>query len=223
MKILKEKSIHLLISIKHNNPRPLDIGTFVLKRSFLHVHFSDKLKPLRIGPFQIINKMFDITYEIVNQDGYTSHIYRNHLVPYYPKEPLIFLFIQNYNPHSFDNNTDNNKSSINDSINPFISFSDEEQLVEEESTNFNKETEKPSTIDFQPESFSQYSSFPYKQNKQQSSYTDSENQSNNHDYVNYIKPRRHTHDRYHFRPQPRKNYRLFLGEKDIISFSQKAC
>ena len=143
------------------NPRPLDIGTFVLKRNFLSVHFSDKLKPLRIGPFKINNIISDITYEIVNQDGYTSHIHRNHLVPYYPKEPLIFPFIQNYNPHSLDNNTDNSNSSTNDSINPFISFSDEEQSVEEEITNFNKETEIPSTIDFQPESFSQYSSFPY--------------------------------------------------------------
>ena len=53
----------------YHNPRPLDIGTFVLKRNFLHVHFSDKLKPLRIGPFKIINKLSDITYEIVNQDG----------------------------------------------------------------------------------------------------------------------------------------------------------
>ena len=26
-----------------------------------------------------------------------------------------------------------------------------------------------------------------------------------------------------FRPQPRKDYRLFLGEKDIISLSQKSC
>ena len=25
----------------YNNPRPLDIGTFVLKKNFLHVHFSD--------------------------------------------------------------------------------------------------------------------------------------------------------------------------------------
>ena len=50
----------------YHNPRPLDIGTFVLKRKFLHVHFSDKLKPLRIGPFKIINKISDITYEIVN-------------------------------------------------------------------------------------------------------------------------------------------------------------
>ena len=57
----------------YNNPRPLEIGTFVLKRHFLHVHFSVKLKPLRIGPFKIINKLSEITYENVNQDGYTSH------------------------------------------------------------------------------------------------------------------------------------------------------
>ena len=132
----------------YNNPRPLNIGTFVLKRNFLHVHFSDKLKPLRVGPFKIINKISDIIYEIVNQDGYTSHIHRNHLVPYYPKEPSIFLFIQKYNPHSTYNNTDNNNSSTNDSINPFVSVSDDEQLVEDEISNSNKETEIPSTIDF---------------------------------------------------------------------------
>ena len=94
------------------NPRPLDVGTFVLKRNYLHVLFSDKLKPLRIGPFKIINKIPDITYEIVNQDGYTSHIHRNHLVPYYPKEPIIFPFIQKYNPHSTDNDTENTKLQI---------------------------------------------------------------------------------------------------------------
>ena len=52
----------------YNNPRPIDIGTFVLKRNFLHVHFSHKLKPLRIGPFKIINKISDITY-----DAYDAH------------------------------------------------------------------------------------------------------------------------------------------------------
>ena len=149
----------------YNNSRPLDIGTIVVKRSFLHVLFSDKLKPLRNGPFKIINKISDITYEIVNQDGYTSHIHRNHLVPYCPKKPIIFPFIQKFNPHSTDYNTDNNNSSTNDSKNLFVSFSDEEQLVEDEITNSNEETETPSTIDFQPESFSQYSSFPYQQKK----------------------------------------------------------
>ena len=96
----------------YNNQRPLDIGTFVLKRNFLHVHFSDKLKTFRIGPFEIS----DITYEIFNQDGYTSHIHRNHLVPYYPKEPIIFPFIQQYNPYSTTDDNDNIDSNINDSI-----------------------------------------------------------------------------------------------------------
>ena len=156
----------------NNNPRPLDIGTFVLKRNFLHVHFSDKLKSLRIGPYKIINKISDITYEIVNQDGYTSHVHRNHLVPYYPKEPIIFPFIQQYNPYSNDHDNDNNES-----IEPCNSFSDEEQSIENEDypfTNSDKETDIPSTIDFQPESFNQYSSFPYQQMKQKINNTTQE-------------------------------------------------
>ena len=101
----------------YNNPRPLYISTFVLKRNFLHVHFSEKLKPLRIGPFKITNKISDIIYEIVSQDGYTSHIHRNHLVPYYPKKPIIFPFIQQYKPYPNIDDNDNN-----DSIEPLILF-----------------------------------------------------------------------------------------------------
>ena len=101
MKTQKKINSYACFNKTYHNPRPLDIGTFVLKRNFLHVHFSDKLKPLRIGPLKIINKISDITYEIVNQDGYTSHIHRNHLIPYYPKEPIIFPFLQKYNPHFF--------------------------------------------------------------------------------------------------------------------------
>ena len=56
--------------------------------------------------------------------------------------------------------------------------------------------------------------------KQKTNNTNPENQSAIHDYDNYINPQRHTYDRYNFRPQPRKDYRLFLGEKDILSFSQ---
>ena len=121
------------------------------------------MKPLRIGPFKIIVKISDITYEIGNPDGYNSHIQRNHLVPYYPKEPIIFPFIQQYNP--YPNNDDNDN---NDSIEPFDSFSGEEQQLKKEDHTFknpNKETDIPSTIDFQPESFNQYSPFPYQQSK----------------------------------------------------------
>ena len=108
----------------YHNRRPLDIGTFVLKRNFLHVQFSDKLKPLRNGPFKIINKISDITYEIINQDGYTSHIHRNHLIPYYPKEPIIFPFPQQYNPLLF--------SDCHSNINDQIINSDENQFSDEE-------------------------------------------------------------------------------------------
>ena len=191
----------------YNNPRPLDTGTFVLKRNCLHVHFSDKLKPLRVGPFKIISKNYDTTYEIVNQAGYTSLIHRNHLVSYYPREPNIFPFVQQYNPHSNNDDNDNN-SNINDSIKSFNSFSDEEYSVEDEHhtfTNSNKETGIPCTIDFQPESFNQYSPFPYQQNEQKTNNTNPENQSDNHEYDNCINPRRHTYDRYNFRPQPRKD------------------
>ena len=145
----------------YHNTRPLDIGTFVLKRNFLHVHFSDKLKRLRIGPFKIINKLSDITYEIVNQDGYTSHIHRNLLIPYYPKEPVIFPFIQQYNPHLFNECHSNTNDQIINSDED--KFTDEEQFP---STTFNKETDIPSTIDLQPERFNQNSSFPYKQKEQ---------------------------------------------------------
>ena len=135
-------------------------------------------------------------------------------------------FLQQYNPYPNNDDNDNNDSNINDSIEPFDSSSREEQSVENEDHTFinsNKETDTPSTIDFQPEPFNQYSPFPYQQNKQKTNKTNPENQSGLHDYDNYINPRRHTYDRYNFRPQPRKDYRLFIGEKEIISFSQKSC
>ena len=208
----------------YNNPRPLDIGTFVLKRNFLHVHFSDILNPLRIGPYAILNKISDITYEIENQDGYTSHIHRNHLVPYYPKGPIIFPFIQQYNLHPNEFCNDDNYSNANDPINSSNPFSGE-QLTKVENHTFidsKKETDIPSTIDYQQETFSQNSSVPYQQNKQKTNNTNQIYQSDIHDYDNYINPRRHTSDRYKFRPQSRKDYRLFLGERNVFSFSQNS-
>ena len=120
------------------------------------------MKLLRIGPFKTIDIRSDITYESVNQDGYTSHFHRNHLVPYYPKDPIIFPLRQQYNPYSNNDGNDNIDSNINDPIEPFDSFSGEEQSVEDEDHTFtdsNIETDIPSTIDIQPESFNQYSPF----------------------------------------------------------------
>ena len=39
------------ITKTYHEGKPLPIGTFVLKQNSSHVHFSDKLKPLRIEPY----------------------------------------------------------------------------------------------------------------------------------------------------------------------------
>ena len=89
---LRKINSHAYITKTYHEGKPLPIGTFVLKRNFTNVHFSDKLKPLRIGPYKIIDRLSDVTYELLAQDDSTIHVHRNHLIPFYPKEPLL-------NPH----------------------------------------------------------------------------------------------------------------------------
>ena len=67
-----------------------------MKQNFTHVHFSDKLKPLRIGPYKSFDRLSDVTYELLAQDGSTIHVHRNHLIPYYPKEPLLFPHLRSF-------------------------------------------------------------------------------------------------------------------------------
>ena len=67
-----------------------------MKRNFTHVHFSDKLKPLRNGPYKILDRLSDVTYELLAQDSSTIHVHRNHLIPYYPKEPLLYPHFRSF-------------------------------------------------------------------------------------------------------------------------------
>ena len=67
-----------------------------MKRNFTHVHFSDKLKPFRNGPYKIIDRLSDGTYELLAQDGSTIHVHRNHWIPYYPKEPLLYPHLRSF-------------------------------------------------------------------------------------------------------------------------------
>ena len=91
-KTFRKINSHAYITKTYHEGKSLPIGTFVLKRNFTHVHFSDKLKPLRIGLNKIFDRLSEVTYEHLSQDGSTVHVPRNQLIPYYPKEPLL-------NPH----------------------------------------------------------------------------------------------------------------------------
>ena len=89
MKVPQKINSHDYISKTYREGQPLPIGTFDLKRNFTHVHFSNKLKPLRIGPYKIIERLTDVTYELLSHNGSTVQVHRNHLISYYPKEPLL--------------------------------------------------------------------------------------------------------------------------------------
>ena len=69
---------------------------FCSKTKF-HPHtFFRQLKPFRIGPYKILDRLSDVTYELLSQDDSTVHVHRNHLSPYYPKEPLLYPHLRSF-------------------------------------------------------------------------------------------------------------------------------
>ena len=93
---LQKINSHAYITKTYHEGKPLPIATFVLKRNLTHVQFCDKLKPLRIGLYKIIDRLSDVTYELLAQNGSTIHVHRNHLIPYYPKEPLLYPHLRSF-------------------------------------------------------------------------------------------------------------------------------
>ena len=73
-----------------NHLKQLPPNTFVVHTIFKPVKFSQKLKPLRLGPYKIPKHFSEVTYEHMSQDGSTFQTHRNHTLPYYSKETTIF-------------------------------------------------------------------------------------------------------------------------------------
>ena len=211
---LKRLNSHAYITRTYHEGKPLPIGTFVLKRHFAHVLFSDKLKPLRIGPYKILYRNADVTYELLAQDGSTSHVHRNHSIPYYPKEPLLFPHLRNFmrfsdsvtynipKPFQYANS---DSSPFNSDESPFddTSFSDNDQTLSP--NNFFSQTPSntnpPSKIDpsfqsiLQPPGTNQSRDRTRHPSQDQSPST-----TNNRD----------TKTHYMLRQQPKMDYRIFI-------------
>ena len=130
---LRKINSHAYITKTYHEGKPLPIGTFFLRRNFTHVHFSDKLKPLRIGPYKIIDRLSDVTYELLSQDGSTVQVHRNHLIPYYPKDLLLYPHLR-----SFMRFSDTTQFQIPQQIKYAISdsspFKSDESLSDEDSS-----------------------------------------------------------------------------------------
>ena len=153
MKIHYEKiNSHAYITKTYHEGKPLPIGTFVLKRNFTHVHFSDKLKPLRIGPYKIIDRLSEVTYELLLQDGSTIHVHRNHLKPYYPKKTLLYphlrsfmRFLDTIQPQVPQPIKDPNSDSSPFNSDESLSDDDSQTFMTPSSTNYSQKTITPST------------------------------------------------------------------------------
>ena len=71
-----------------------------------------KLKRLRNVPFEIFNKPTEVTHELLKQDEKTFHTYRNHLIPFFPEEPLLFPHIQIYEEQQLERIQDPDTSGM---------------------------------------------------------------------------------------------------------------
>ena len=113
---LKKLNSYAYITKTYHKGKPLPIVTFVLKRHFAHVHFPDKLEQLWTGPYKIVDRLSDVTLELLAQDGSTLHVQRIHLIPYYPNEPLLYphlcLFMRFADSINFDINTPKPKKKL---------------------------------------------------------------------------------------------------------------
>ena len=148
---LKKFNSQAYITKTYQEGKPLPIDTFVLKRHFAHVHFSDKLKPLLIGPYKNLDRLSDVSYELLAQDGSTLHVHRNHLIPYCPKEPLLYPHFRNFMRFSDSINFDIPKpiKYANSDSSPFNS---NESLSDDTSLPDNNQTLSPKDFSLQTSS-----------------------------------------------------------------------
>ena len=80
--------------------RPLPINSFVLLTNFnLHREASNKLQPLKVGPYKVVALVDQETYRIRDVNNVQRDIHRTHLIPYYPRNialpPLIIGYLTN--------------------------------------------------------------------------------------------------------------------------------
>ena len=200
------------ITKTYHEGKPLALGTFVLKRNFTNVHFSDKLKPLRIGHYKKLDRLSYVTYELLSQDGNTFNIHRNHLIPYYPKEPLLQPHLRNFMRFPDSINTDipkpNNYANSDSS-----SFLSDTSSSDDESYN----TTHPFNPDISSNDASSHKIIIKTHDTNPSSTRI------RHPTDSFFLPtpddtpqNRTLKSHYKLRQQPRKDYRLFLSPSKIL-------
>ena len=196
----------------YHEGKPLPIGTFVHAISHTYI-------PLTNRPYKVLDGLSDVTYELLAQDGSTLHVHRNHLIPSYPKESLLYPHLRSF--MRFLDSTQFNfpkpiKNANKDSS-PFISdesMSDEDlsSQITTPPTNSNYKLTSSSFKDhssiklYDDSPFKEIFTTPQTDISIDKSRHPSQNQSNS--LPNLVD--RTTNLHYHLRHQPKIDYQLFI-------------
>ena len=96
-KLLQRQNINDQNDSRFTPATDLKIGSFVLIPNFnTQKDISKKLQPLRKGPYQIIAKPTEVTYKLTDSTKKEIVQHRNNLLPYHPKEFALFELTQLY-------------------------------------------------------------------------------------------------------------------------------
>ena len=160
-----------------------------------------------------MDRLSDVTYELLSQDGSTFHIHRNHLITYYPIEPLLYPHLRNFRQFSDSNFTDNAKP-INYANSCSYSFLSDTSSSDDESSN----THHPYNPDTPLKDTSCYNTINRTRDTNLSHTrilhpNDSSSLSSSID----TSQNRHLKSDYRTRQQPRMDYRLFLSPYRILN------
>ena len=156
-----------------------------------------------------MDRLSEVTYEFLSQDGTDFHIHQNHSIPFYPKEPLLYPHLRNFMQFSDTISLDIPKpiKCANNESSPFIS---DTSSSEDESSN--------TTYPFNPyNSLNNTSSYNtiIKTIDSNPSHTRIRlpTDSSSHTDTFYD---RHAKSLYQLRQQPQKAYRLFLPPSKVL-------
>ena len=174
---------------------------------------SDKPKPLRNGPYKILNRLSDVTYELSSQNGSTFHIHGNHLITYYPKEPLLYPNLPNFKQFSDSIITDNAKPINYANICSYsflsdTSSSDDEPFIT--TLPYNPDTPLNDTSTYNTINKTRDTNLSHTRIRHP---TDSSSPPSSND----TSQNRHLKSDYRLRQQPRKDCRLFFSPYRILN------
>ena len=161
----------------------------------------------------MMDRFSDVTYELLSEDGSTFHIHRNHLIPHYPNEPLLYSHLRNFEQFSLSIITDIPKpiKYANKYLSSFLS-----DTSSFDDTSYN--TNHPFNLDTSLNDTSSYNTIN-KTRDTNPSYTrirqptDSSSLPPPNDRSQNRSPKPH----YKLGQQPRKGYRILLSPSKILS------